>query len=132
MLANASIDVDATLTPSGGTATSLASLGNTLLEHDLFLDDGSEFIAQSGISCSIKTPKVSASAPNGYTQKRCTLLFKVPLALDNGNYTVNTVSINLAVDVETTSAEITSMLVSAAQFLTDSDFSDFWTKQSLA
>jgi hypothetical protein len=54
------------------------------------------------------------------------------LALDNGNRTVNTFTLSLSVDPETTDAEIESMLVLAAQLLHDSDFSDFWKKQSLA
>lgn len=129
---NASILVDGTVATTGGTATTFVSKGNTLNAHSAIVDDSSEFIAQSTCNFSIKDPKVSVSSPNGYTQARNTVKFNVPLALDNGNYTVNTLTIQLSVDPETTDAEIESMLVFGAQLLHDSDYSDFWKKQSLS
>ncbi len=68
------------------------------------------FIDRKTVEFSVKEPKVSSTAPNGYTQARRKVLIKEPLALDNGNYTTNTVSIEFSVDVETTDLEITDMV----------------------
>jgi len=127
----ASVNVDGTVATTGGTATSFKSLGNTINQHNLVLDDGSEFEARTLLEASVKTPKVSASAPNGYTQARNTMLLKVPLALDNGLVTVNTVKIEIASDIEMTDAERLSMRVLAAQLIHDSEFVDFWDLQSV-
>lgn len=131
-ISTASVLKDGTVATTGGTATGVIEKGSTLNTLDVILDDSSEFIAQSTVHFTVKDPKVNAGSPNGYTQARNVVLLKVPLALDNGNYTVNTLSITLAVDHETTDAEIESMLVYGAQLLHDSDFSDYWKKQSLS
>lgn len=127
-----SVAVGATLAPTGGTATGVISKGQSLDSHVTVLNDSSAFIDQTLIAFSIKDPKVSSSAPNGYTQARSSVKISVPLDLDNGNRTVNTLSISLSVDPETTAAEIQALLVLGAQLLFDSDCSDFWKKQSLS
>jgi len=131
-ISTASVLVNGTVATTGGTATTFISKGQNLDVHNTILDEGNEFIAQSTVSFNIKSPKVSTGAPNGFTQARNTVRISSPLALDNGSYTTNVLSISLAVDPETTDAEIETMLVLAAQILADSDYSDFWKKQSLA
>lgn len=125
-----SILLDPTTSFTGGTAKAFTSLGQNGQIHEVVFD-GTDYLTQSRASFKTKSPKISASAPNGYTQKRNEVIFKTPLALDNGNSTVNTVSIVLSADVETTEAEIETMLEYAAQLLADTDFSDFWKQQSL-
>jgi hypothetical protein len=131
MSLTASVLVDGTVATTGGTATSFKSQGSDKSSHELVLDDSAEFEALTFLDCSIKKPKVSATAPNGYTQRRCTMLLKVPLALDNGSVTINTVKIEIATDVEMTAAEKLSMRVLAAQLIHDSEFVDFWDTQLL-
>ncbi len=131
-ISTSSILVDGTVATTGGTATSVIQKGNTLDQVVVVLDDGSEFINQTTVTFSIKDPKVNTGAPNGYTQARSNAKITKPLALDNGNRTVNSVNIQLSVDHETTDAEIQNLLVTAAQLLVDSDFSDFWKKQSFS
>lgn len=128
----ASVLKDGTVATTGGTATTLISKGQTLGQHDVIINDSAAFFAQSTISFVTKDPKPSVNAPNGYTQARCSAKLSVPLALDNEKVTVNTLTIQLAYDPEATAAEIESMLVYGAQLLKDSDFSDFWKKQSLS
>jgi len=127
-----SINIDGTVATTGGTATGMIAKGGTLNELVTVLDDSSEFIAQTRVRFSVVDPKVQSSAPNGYTQARSIVKVVVPLALDNGNYTTNTLELRLGVDPETSDAEIASMLVLGAQLFADSDFSDFWKKQSLS
>jgi hypothetical protein len=130
-IASASVNIDGTSSTTGGTDTGMVDQGGDLLQHQVILDDSSEFIDQTSMLFSITPPKPSSTAPNGYTQKRCKVIAQVPLALDNGNYTVNTLRLELACDPETTDSEIQSMLILGGQLLSDSDFSDFWKKQSV-
>lgn len=129
---SSSVNIDGTVATTAGTATGMITKGSTLNELVTVLDDSSEFIAQTKLKFSVVDPKVQTSAPNGYTQGRSVVKVIVPLALDNGNFTTNTLEIRLGADPEATDAEITSMLVLGAQLLHDSDFIDFWTKQSLS
>lgn len=129
---SSSILYDGTVSATGGTATTLKSKGGTNNELTVFLDDGSDFFDQKTVQFTVREPKVSASAPNGYTQARNKVRVMVPLALDNGNVTINTMEIHLNCDPETTDAEISTMLSLGGQLCTDSDFLEFWQKRSLA
>jgi len=129
---SSSVNIDGTVSATGGTATGVITKGNTLDQLNVILDDSSEFISETKLEFKVKSPVVQTSAPNGYTQARSSIKIFVPLALDNGNTTINTFELKLACDHETTAAEIESMLVLAAQLAADSDFSDFWKKQSLS
>lgn len=128
---SSSILVDGTVAITAGTATAAISKGNNLDTHTIVLDDSSEFINQTTVAFSNKDPKASAAAPNGYTQQRSTVKINKPLALDNGERTVNTVTIVVACDPETTAAEKLSLRVLATDFLNDSDFTSFWDSGSL-
>lgn len=128
---SSSILVDGTVAITAGTATGAISKGNDLNVHTVVLDDSSEFIDQTVVSFTAKDPKASATAPNGYTQQRQTVKINVPLALDNGNRTVNTVTLTIAVDPETTDAERLSLRVLATNVLNDADFTAFWDDGSL-
>lgn len=128
---SSSILVDGTVAITAGTATASISKGNDLNIHTVVLDDSSEFIDQTTMVFTAKDPKVSASAPNGYTQQRNTVKINVPLALDNLQRTVNTVTVIVACDPETTDAEKASMRVLATNVLNDSDFTAFWDDGSL-
>lgn len=131
-LNSAAILVDGTVATTGGTSTNLLKISEGNDSFVAYLDDSSEFLATTTVTFTTSRPKVNTGSPNGYTQARCTAIIKKPLLLDNGEYTVNKVTITLSVDHETTDAEIESLLVSSAQLLHDSDFSNFWKKQSLA
>jgi hypothetical protein len=124
-----SIQPDATPAASGGTDTDLKLKDRGQGYVNMILDDGSEFINQVTFTFSFKDPKVSASAPNGYTQARTSVVMRSPLALDNGEYTVNTGRIELAVDHETTNSEVQTMLNCMGQLLCDSDFTEAWAEQ---
>lgn len=131
-IVSGSVLYDGTVATTGGTATSFISKGGTLAQLDVILDDSSEFKDQTKVEFKVSEPRVQTSAPNGYTQQRNVVKVLSPLDLDNSNRTINTLEIKMSVDHETTDAEIESLLVLGAQLLHDSDFSDFWKKQSLS
>lgn len=130
-ISSASVLKDGTVATTGGSAVSLVSKGQDLGQFAVLFDDGSEFIAQTTALFTISEPKVRPTAPNGYTQARSAVVMHVPLALDNGNVTKNSLKIELAVDHEATASEIETMLVYGAQLLHDADFSAFWKQQVL-
>lgn len=131
-IANASINIDGTVATTGGTATTLKEIGRNLDTFSTFLNDSASFQLRTVLEFSTKSPKVLVSAPGGYSQARSTFKILKPKMLANGNRTVNTGTITLSVDPETSAAEVASLLVTMAQALADSDFSDFWKSQSLS
>lgn len=131
-LTSASINVDGTVATTGGTATALTKLGGSLDSHDAILADNAAYAARTQISFVAKPPKVSATAPAGYTQARTSVKLMKPKTLANAARTINSVKLELSVDPETTAAEIQTLLVLSAQLLVDSDFADFWKQQALA
>jgi hypothetical protein len=120
-----------TITPSGGTALAFKSAAPRGNEVNCYATADTDLRSRRSITCSVKEPKISASAPAGYTQARVGILYKAPLALDNGNTTVDTVKCEFAFDPETVDAEITEMQVLMAQFIVSSDFTDLIHSLSL-
>lgn len=119
------VGATAFVAPTGGAADTLSAFGS-LSEMKAVFDGDTEVLTQKTIDLSVKDAKVSSSAPNGYTQARRTALLKFPLELDNGNRTVCTVQVSLAVDVEATAAEIAEYMSIASQVCGDTDFATFW------
>ena len=131
-LSGATILIDGTVATTGGTSQALATLGDSENKHRLFIDDGSEYSARYTLEFATKEPKVSETAPNGYTQMRNTCLVKAPITPSGGAATVNTIKIEVAVDPATTDAQKLSLRVIAAQLFHDSDFLEWWDNQSQA
>lgn len=131
-LSTAAINSGATGSFTGGTALNLNSKGIESGRNVLYVEEDQDLLSRREIDCSVSYPKPQASAPNGYTQSRSTLVIKSPLDLDNGDSTINTVRVVLATDPETTATEIQELLVLAAQCLLDSDFADFWKQKSVS
>jgi hypothetical protein len=131
-LSGAAILVDGTITPSGGTSTNWATLGNSPNLHQLFLDDSAEFVLQTKILAQANEGRVQTSAPNGYTQHRSSFKLSVPIIPTDRNRTVNTIQLIQATDVYTTDAQNLSMRVLAAQLLIASAYEEFWVNRSMA
>jgi len=132
-LATASIPIGATYTPSGGSATSLVSLGySSEGVHKLYIDNGAALLLRKHIIATTKSPVVSPGAPNGYTQQRTNFYMKSPLLLANGNYTVNSLRVELSYDPETAAASVAFLREMLAHLGSDSDFDDFFVDASPA
>ena len=129
-LNNASLLQGATVAASGGTALAFSSLGGSP-GNTLYAIDDPDIRTRRDIVCNTTAARPKSDAPNGYTQQRTNATVKIPLTLDNGNVTVNTIRIEMSTDVETTDAEKLELRSIAAQVLVDSDFLEFWDNQSL-
>lgn len=121
-LSNASISTGATVAPSGGSALAFAGSGARGDTHEIYATADTDLRTRRSIVTTVRKPRVLASAPNGYSQARCSFALKSPLTLDNGLVTVNTVRIEFSFDPETTQAEIEELRILAAQICSDADF----------
>lgn len=119
-------------TPTGGTALTFTLISQSANGVSIAVAADTDSRTRRRIETSLTVPRVSAAAPNGYTQARNELKFKKPKLLANGKFTTNEIIIQLRSDPETTQVEIQELLDVGAQALTDSDFSNFWKLQSLA
>lgn len=112
---------------SGGTAMAMTSKGGSENKNTLVVDADVDLRTQRTCVFSVRPPKVQSSAPNGYTQGRCNVVFKFPRTLANGLISVDTVSLQLSTDVETTVAQKEEMLSLIAQVSFDSETSQAFT-----
>lgn len=121
----------ATFPRTAGSADAVASAGGDLDKHRLIFTT-EELVLQRKLDFSVTAPKVSTSAPNGYTQGRSSVYMKFPLLLDNGNYTTNTIQLTFSADIETTDAEKQAMRDVAVQAIIDSSMDGFYNDLSVA
>lgn len=128
---NGAILVDGTVSSTGGTSTTFSEAGGGPDTLNVILNNGAALQSRTTMTFSVKEPRPSNGAPGGFTQARPTIKVLRPKTLANGNRTVNTMTLSLAVDPETTEAEVQSLLVIGAQLFHDSDFQDFWKKLAL-
>lgn len=128
----ASIPVGATITPSGGTATSLALLGSDATSARAFLaSSGVTPLTRTELNFVCKQPKPSSGAPGGFTQGRASVKLTVPKTLSNTARTLNSGSVEIAIDPETTAAELLAIKTNLILVLADSDFDQLWLNQSV-
>lgn len=119
------------VTHTGGTAETLLKQSDSSTEVECYLDGASSFALRKTIVLGVKRPKVSASSPSGYTQKRNTVLIRFPITLASGEVTVCTGKVEIAADIEMSALEITYLRKYLSDFLVTSDTDEFWENQSL-
>lgn len=115
--------------PTGGSDKTLVSLGGQLGFRQVYFD-GQTPLARSEAVFTTKAAKPKADAPNGYTQPRRKMLLKFPKLLANGLTTYATVSVEMAVDVECTAADIATYLLYTADATNKASFGPFWSSGS--
>lgn len=113
-----------------GDTDPLLSLSDSAEKHATYFD-ASTFALRKSADFSVKRPKVSLTAPDGYTQARNTVLLRYPIELANGLVTVNTVSIQSSISVETPLGDISNLRMLAADLLFEGALNEYWTNQSL-
>lgn len=130
---NASLQYSGTvLEPVDGTAQILATLQEGSGKHDVYFN-ATSLVVRNSASFSVKSPKVNASAPSGYTQARSTILLRFPVTAADSTITYSTLKIELATDISMSSAQIDTLRSLGAQMLASmSDLDEFWHDQSLA
>lgn len=131
-LNSASVPIGASYSPTGGSATSFVSMGSNPGANKLFIDDGADLILRKTVLATSKEPVPNASAPNGYTQQRTAIVFHVPMLLDNGKYTTNTVRIEVAFDPEADASERAYLRELIAHCGVDADFDNLFDDGSTA
>lgn len=122
-----------TLAASAGTERTLAPITTGPGSALMFFSSDTSMLTRRVLQATTKLPKRIAGASGEaatYTQARSKLVFKYPKTLANGFVTLNTVTIELSTDVETTAAEKLELRKVAAQALFDADFTSFWDNLS--
>lgn len=130
-LSSASIPIGGSYSPTGGSATVFKSLGQTSDSNKLFVDDGSVLPLRKTVLATSRPPTPNASAPNGYTQQRTSISFHVPILLDNGKYTTNTVRVEMSYDIETDTTERAFLRELLAHLGSDADFDSLFNDGSV-
>jgi len=130
-IASSALLEGSTIAASGGTSVNLLVRGGDFTSVKTILDDSSSFLEQTRVDFTTRAPNVNTGAPNGYTQIRNSVKIAKPKVLLNGNSTLNTITVSLGCDVETSIAEKGELLKLIAQVLTDASFDDFWQSQSV-
>jgi len=128
---NASIPVGATFSPSGGSATTIIPINSDSASLRAFVgSSGVTALDRTECIFTGKTPKVSSQAPGGFTQGRASVKIIVPKILATAKRTLNTGTIELSIDPETTTEEVDAMRSLLINFLNDTDFAQLWLNQS--
>lgn len=113
-------------TVTGGTQIMLTSVENNGVLNKLVESSAVNYLQRRSIDFTVKEAKVSAGAPNGYTQPRRKMVMRFPRVLANSKLTVDTLSIELATDVEATLTEKGGYLDAACSALTDANVRSFF------
>lgn len=121
------------IAPTGGTALSLTGTGiSGGTDTSAYVASDTDLRTRRRIDFNISKPRVQNGTPNGYTQAKCQAKFFKPKTLANGKITVNSVSILMSYDVETSQTEIQELMDVGAQLLFDADFTNLWKAQNLS
>lgn len=127
----ASILVDGTIGVTGGTATPVDWLSGDQNQANVAIGGTSLLDRILGV-ITRKSPKPSATSPDGYTQARRRFLLKFPKTTASGKLTYSTWVVESARSVETTAAEFTTQKGIVCQIISDTDFDQYWDDGSLA
>ena len=122
-----------TLSATAGTERTLAPITMGPGTATMFFSSDNSMLTRRVVRATTKQPKRIAGASGEaatYTQARSKLIITHPKTLANGFITVNTVTIELSCDVETTAAEKLELRKVGAQTLFDPDFTSFWDNLS--
>lgn len=131
-LIGGSIPVGATFAPTGGSATTLSSLGFDRSGGKLLLTDGAIPSLRSVITVSHVEASANSAYPGGYTPLKRRLARTKPITLADGSIFVNQVIIEMIMHQETTDAQVDELRSVGICVLTDTDFEAFWEDAILA
>lgn len=123
----------ATVSATGGTVRTLAPISASSGQATMFVDSDTSLVSRRTIVATVKQPKRVAGANSEgvqFTQARSRIVVRYPKVLANGYVTINSVTIEVSTDVETTAAERHELRNVGAQLLFDADFTSFWDNLS--
>lgn len=132
LLNAAVVTAPTTISVTGGSALTFVPVTNNGSNVELVVATDTDNRTRRRLLASVSLPKVSPTAPNGYTQARVEVKFRKPKLLANGKYTTNELIVSMRYDAETSDTEIQEMRDVGAQLLFDADFANTWKLQSLA
>lgn len=132
--ASASIPVDATYAPTGGTATGLLVNSQSGSSASYLVNDSAIYPLRRKVNASVTEPRIKADAPSGYTQRRARLNLQVPIGISVGGstvYTTNQMTCELSADILAGASDITTLKSLMISMINDTDFTSFWATGAL-
>jgi len=120
-----------TIVKTGGITNKLEKLDDGAGYANFFVS-GTNLLDQKTLKFSVKRPKVSPTAPGGFTQARNTLYLKVPFTLASGLVTYVSAKVEISVDPEYPEDENRYLRAMISDLLTDTELNDFWINQSVS
>jgi hypothetical protein len=123
-----SIPLGATFAPSGGTATTISSLGGDSSSSGIkfLVEDSAAYAERSIIQVSTVEASVNSGYPGGMTPNKRRTSYKISRQLADGSYFTDQVNIEIIAHPETTVSEITGLRSAGCNMLNDSDFDGLW------
>lgn len=136
MSLSSSINDGATaMSPTGGTAINLVSMGLQGNANRCFVSQDTSLLTRRTVEFSVKESKPNAASPGGQTQPRRKVILTVPRQITVNGVLVNTsdkVTIEMSTDISATNAQIDNLRFLAAQLLADTEYNEFYRSLSLA
>lgn len=129
-LASASILAGATVSATGGTAQTFSPDGVDV-KKGVHLIDASVADFRTRPSLTAKSSQPSVLPDGSFSKDNRSLKYADPFIDSKGKIQYDTVEIIRRMHPESSAAKATGMLVKAAQFAVDADFTSFWAVGSL-
>lgn len=127
-----SIALGATFAPTGGVATTLATLGGDRSGVKLLISDAAVFNLRSTLNVTVVEPAANDSYPGKFTPAKRRVARVKPITLSDGSIFNNQLIQEMIVHPETTAAQITELRSTGVNVLNDADFDGLWNSGSLA
>jgi hypothetical protein len=132
-LSSLSVQTGGTVSVTGGSALTWKADGAPVGDSvTLYCVEDTDLRTRRSLHITVKRPKVSASAPNGFTQPRVLLYYKQPFVLDNGATTTFTWKGEVSYDAEALYTEVDDLCEMGAQFMFNTNMNAVFTQLSLA
>jgi hypothetical protein len=111
--------------PTGGTTVAVQTQEDSGQKVVRRMDLGLSYAEDGELVFSRTNPSISKTAPNGYTQLKRRVTFKIPTVPTEGTLTTNTAEIFLSTDPSTSDVEVLLHRDYLVQVLTSPDFEAF-------
>lgn len=119
-------------TPTGGSATTLSTLGSDRSGAKLLIADSAAYNLRSTLNVSVVEPAANDTYPGGFTPAKRRVARVKPITLASGEIFNNQCITEIIVHPETSAAQITELRQTGVLVLNDADFDGLWGSGSLA
>lgn len=127
-----SIPLGATFSPTGGSATTMSTLGGDRNGAKVLINDNAVFSLRSTLNVTVVEPAANDTYPGGFTPAKRRVTRTKPITLASGDIFVNQAIVEMIVHPETTVTQIAELRSTAINIINDADFDGLWNSGSVA